>query len=168
MFKLMLDLCSKHIYCTSIQYIEDLKMLPIKNHKISTLNINKQEAVNDPTLWLNVKELSNENLLAEQYSKIYSQYQVKNKWILMINPENNSFDNMQNIPKENLSRILRVHSNKVNVKIENIETALLKGNCSAVILNNTSFNSEELAQLYKSAKKGNTQCIILNNKISIH
>ena len=143
-------------------------MLPIKNHKISTLNINKQEAVNDPTLWLNVKELSNENLLAEQYSKIYSQYQVKNKWILMINPENNSFDNMQNIPKENLSRILRVHSNKVNVKIENIETALLKGNCSAVILNNTSFNSEELAQLYKSAKKGNTQCIILNNKASIH
>ena len=143
-------------------------MNSIKSHKISMLNINKQEAVNDPTLWLNVKELSNENSIAEQYSKFYSQYHVKNKWILMINPENNSFDNMQNLPKENLSRILRVHSNKVNVKIENIETALLKGNCSAVILNNTSFNSEELAQLYKSAKKGNTQCIILNNKASIH
>lgn len=143
-------------------------MLSIKTNKISKLNINKLEAVNDSRLWLNIKDVSSDNAFTEQYLKICSQHQIKNKWILIVNPENNSLDNMQNLPEESFSCILRVHSNKVNVKIENIETALRKGNCSAVILNNTSFDESELAQLYASARLGHTQCIILNNKVSVH
>ena len=54
------------------------------------------------------------------------------------------------------------------VRLENIETALRKGNCSAVIINNASFTEVELSQLYSSAKEGNTQCIILNNKKLMH
>lgn len=154
------------VYKYSISRV--FKMLLVKTNKINTLKVNKQEAVNDSTLWLNIKDVNNDNAFTEHYSKIYRQYHIKNKWILMVNPENNSLDNMQNLPKESFSRILRVHSNKVNVKIENIETALRKGNCSAVILSNTYFNDTELAQLYTSAKQGNTQCIILNNKTLMH
>lgn len=143
-------------------------MLSFKTNNISKLNINKQEAVNDSTLWLNIRNVDNKNELTDLYSKTYRQHHVKNKWILMVNPESNSLDNMPNSTQDSFSRILRVHSNKVNVKIENIETALRKGNCSAVILNNTSFNETELAQLYASAKHGKTQCIILNNKTLMH
>lgn len=86
----------------------------------------------------------------------------------MINPENSSLESMENISKKSFSKILRVNSNKVNVRLENIETALRKGNCSAVIINNASFTDVELSQLYSSAKEGNTQCIILNNKNLMH
>ncbi|WP_077341668.1 SulA-like leucine-rich domain-containing protein [Pseudocolwellia agarivorans] len=143
-------------------------MLAIKDNNISKLNVIKLEAVNDSIQWLNIKDINGAEALTQQYSEIYQQYHVNNKWILMINPENNSLGGMENISKKAFSKILQVNSNKVTVKVENIETALRKGNCSAVILNNASFTEEELSQLYLSAKEGNTQCIILNNKKLMH
>ncbi len=143
-------------------------MFALNNNNISKLNVTTLEAVNDSKQWLSIKDINNVDSLTEQYSTIYQKHHVNNKWILMINPENSSLESMENISKKSFSKILRVNSNKVNVRLENIETALRKGNCSAVIINNASFTDIELAQLYSSAKEGNTQCIILNNKKLIH
>ena len=138
-------------------------MLSLKTNKINKINATQLIAVNDSKQWLNVKCVNNKKDLTKQYSDIYQQYHVRNKWILMINPENDSLESIENLSKKSFPKILKVNSNKVNVRLENIETALRKGNCSAVILNNALFSEEELSQLYLSAKLGNTQCIILNN-----
>lgn len=139
-------------------------MLSLKNSNINEINTVQLTAVNDPEQWLNIKDVNNERELTQVYSKIYQQYHVTNKWILMINPENNSLESIDNLSEKSFPKILKVNSNKVNVKLENIETALRKGNCSAVIINNVLFNETELSKLYISAREGNTQCIILNNK----
>lgn len=138
-------------------------MLSLKTNNINKINATQLIAVNDSKQWLNVKCVNNKKDLTKQYSDIYQQYHVRNKWILMINPENDSLESIENLSKKSFPKILKVNSNKVNVRLENIETALRKGNCSAVILNNALFSEEELSQLYLSAKLGNTQCIILNN-----
>lgn len=138
-------------------------MLSLKTNNINKINTTQLIAVNDSKQWLNVKCVNNKKDLTKQYSDIYQQYHVRNKWILMINPENDSLESIENLSKKSFPKILKVNSNKVNVRLENIETALRKGNCSAVILNNALFSEEELSQLYLSAKLGNTQCIILNN-----
>jgi len=143
-------------------------MFALNDNNISKLNLTKLEAVNDSKQWLSIKDINDVNSLTKQYSTIYQKHRVDNKWILMINPENSSLESMENISKKSFSKILRVNSNKVNVRLENIETALRKGNCSAVIINNASFTDVELSQLYSSAKEGNTQCIILNNKNLMH
>lgn len=143
-------------------------MNTLKINNINTLCKINTTAVNDSTEWLHIRNINNSNDLTKQYKEIYQKYQMNNKWVLMINPENNSLDNIENTSDLSLSKILKVNSNKVNVKLENIETALRKGNCSAVIINNALFNDAELSQLYSSAKLGNTQCIILNTSKLIH
>lgn len=143
-------------------------MFAINTNKISKLSVIKLEAMNDAKQWLSIKDLNDEAALTQQYSEIYKQNHVKNKWILMIDPENSSLEGIENISKNTFNKILKVNSSKVKVKLENIETALRKGNCSTVILNNVSFSDKELSRLYLSAKEGSTQCIILNNKHLMH
>jgi len=139
-------------------------MLAIKNNIINNLNTINLEAVNDAKQWLSIKNIKNDEELTKQYSTIYQENNYKNKWILMINPENSALVNIEKTPKKTFSKILRVNANKGIVKVKNIEAALRKGNCSAVILNDVKFNEQELTQLYLGAKKGNTACIIINNQ----
>jgi cell division inhibitor SulA len=137
-------------------------MLSLKSNNINQINTAKLVAVNDSTQWLSIKDVRSKKELTNQYSHIYKQNHEKNKWILMINPENNSLENIENISDKTFPKILQVSSNKVNVRLENIETALKKGNCSAVIINNALFSEAELSKLYISARQGNTQCFIFN------
>jgi cell division inhibitor SulA len=60
------------------------------------------------------------------------------------------------------------NSLKTNTRIElaHIKSALIKGNCSAVIVSNSSFATQEIAQLENSAKKGKTQCFLFKNTTS--
>jgi len=140
----------------------------INTNKIIDLHFSTSEAVNDSAHFLNVKSINSTEELTEQYSNIYDQCKMKNKWVLMVNPEQHSLENMNVTSTTSTPRILQVHSNNMHIKVKNIETALRKGHCSAVVLCNVHFNEKELAQLYTSAKQGNTQCIILNNKTTVH
>lgn len=151
-----------------IQCIEDYEMLAINNLNIRNLQSLNLEAVNDSKQWLTIKNVTNDEKLKNEYADIYKNHAVKSKWVLMINPENEILESIDDEVKKSFSKILRVNSNKVNVKLENIESTLRKGNCSVVIINKSLFNNDELARLYTSAKKGNTQCIILNNKERLH
>ena len=79
----------------------------------------------------------------------------------MINPEDNSLNQLAAANKINTNRILKVNTNKSKVDIKNIESALAKGNCSAVILCNASLKHEEMFKLNRCAQQGKTACIVL-------
>jgi len=143
-------------------------MLAIKTNHISTLNLLNSSATNDERHWLNIKSVNTSADLTAEYKNICHKFRSDNKWVLMVNPENDSLDQLAHSRNNGGNKVLRVHSNKVNVSIENIKTALNKGNCSVVVLCNTSFNKTELDLLSHYAKNGKTPCIVLKNETTIH
>lgn len=143
-------------------------MLAIKTNHISNLNLLNSRVTNKSYRWLNMKSVNTPTDLTTEYRNICNKFRSDNKWVLMVNPENDSLDQLASSRATNGDKVLRVYSNKVNVNIENIETALSKGNCSVIVLCNASFNEAELTRLNNYAKQGKTQCIILKSKTVIH
>ena len=116
--------------------------------------------------WCNIVQISNAIDLSEKYQDICQNYHVDNKWILMINPENESLDYLSNTGRINPARILKVNASKVNVNLEQIKNTLLKGTCSAIILSNAQFSHAEIAEISRCAAQGRTQCIVLQKVVS--
>ncbi len=143
-------------------------MLAINNNHISHLNLVTSHTNNNKQRWLDVKSINTADEITQEYKNICKKFNSDDKWVLIVNPENDSLDKLAITPNVNRAKVLQVHSNKVNVSIKNIEAALKKGNCSVVVLNNVSFSESELFNLSTSAQKGHTKCIILNNKPSLH
>jgi len=136
------------------------------NNDLNNRTVTCEMVNNDP--WLNVNEIKSESNIANHYAKLCQKHEQKNKWILMVNPEEKPLETLSTNEKINTANILRVNGNNKPIKLINIKTALKTGNCSAVILCNTSFKEEEISQLMISAKKGKTQCILLNNQNTLH
>ncbi len=143
-------------------------MLAIKTNHISNLNLINSKATNDDHHWLTVKSVDTASELTNEYNNICENYCSKNKWVLMINPESESLDQLASSQNTHSEKILRVHSNKVNVSVNNIKTALDKGNCSVVVLCNPTFSENQLMQLSDYAKEGKTQCIVLKSNPVLH
>ena len=145
-------------------------MLNIKTPKIKELTLKPTFSIinkyNNDT-WLDIRNVNNDELSAH-YTNICQQHKREKKWILMINPENKSLEQLANNGNIDPTKILKINDKKVNVNLENIATALSKGNCSAVVLRNTCFKQEQLSALMNCAKKGNTQCIVLNSFETLH
>jgi cell division inhibitor SulA len=118
--------------------------------------------------WLDIREQINDFELSQQYVDICQKHSLENKWILMINPQNNSLDQLNSSNNIDSSKVLRVNTNKVKINIKNVSTALSKGNCAAVVLCNACLNENELTELISYARQGKTQCIVLNNNKTIH
>lgn len=113
--------------------------------------------------WFNVKNVENKHEVSRQYLDICQRHQEHKKWILVINPENGSLAPLSGSESVDTSKILRVNVNKVKVQMCDIETALSKGNCSAVILCNATFEQAQISQLAACAMKGKTECIVIKN-----
>ncbi|WP_085297107.1 hypothetical protein [Cognaticolwellia mytili] len=118
------------------------------------LSVNKKQ-------WCNIINVEDSLDLSKEYQNICQNHYTDNKWILMINPENESLDQLADMGKIDPAKILKVNANKVSVNFEHIKKALLKGNCSALILSNAQFNQAELNELSSCAALGKTQCILL-------
>ena len=95
-------------------------------------------------------------------------YQQDNRWILMIDPKQQDISQLLKNKKINPAKILKVDSRKIKVTKTNINTALSKGNCCAIVLCNTHFEQQQLAEFDRLGKQTNTQCIILNNMPTLH
>lgn len=126
----------------------------------ATLNVN----------WLQQTKVNDNFELSNQYANICQQHKQKNKWVLFINPEESSIEQLAKTHGIDVSKILMVNYKnaiKANTKIglERVKSVLSKGNCSAVILSNTDFKNEEIAQLENSACAGKTQCVLLKKRI---
>jgi len=118
--------------------------------------------------WLDVINVENEHHLSNQYADLCQQHHLENKWILMINPENQPLEELAATAKINAKRILKVHTNKTKITLSSIGSALCKGHCSAVILCNPALENEELSQLTRCAQQGKTACIVLNSSTKLH
>ncbi len=118
--------------------------------------------------WLAIKDIKDASELSQIYNHVCRQHQEKNKWILFINPENNSLIDLAKQHKVDTSKILQVTTKHGAVNVKHIKTALSKGHCAAIILPKTGLAQTELTQLNQYAQQGKTQCIVLNNELTLH
>jgi len=113
-----------------------------------------------------------QNVLVNQQTQtlanIYSTHKKQNKWIMMIDAEDNALKSLSQENDINTKKILKVHSNKVKVHAESIEKALKRGNCSAVVLCKQLFAQSQIDKLSKQAAQSNTDFIVLNNLTTVH
>ncbi len=143
-------------------------MYNIKEFKISNL-INDTSFYINKMLdleadWLDQIAFTSNTQLSQQYADICRQHHQEHKWVLMINPEEDSLEKLTENHGIDAGKILRVNTNQQSININHIEIALQKGNCAAVVVSNTDFNQEQIAQLSKSAQRGKTQCVVINKK----
>lgn len=144
---------------------------------MTMININNINIINNSTNittgtnanWLQLTQVNNNCELSSQYAHICQQHKQQKKWVLFINPEESSIEQLVHTHDIDASKILMVNYKnalKGNIKVElaQIKSVLSKGNCSAVIVSNSSFAAQEIVQLESSAKKGETRCFLLKNK----
>lgn len=146
-------------------------MINIKAININTL-INETTHVVNKILsieedWFEEVTINNDDDLAKNYSKICQQHRVDNKWVLLVNPNEDGIEQLSHDDEIDVNKVLRVNSSNLNGSVESIDKTLLKGNCAAVVVSNTSFSENQLKRLEKSAHRGRTQLIVIN-KSTLH
>jgi cell division inhibitor SulA len=126
-------------------------------------------------IWLKLASVDNHTELSFKYADICKQHKQEKKWVLFINPEESSLEQLAHTHGVDISKVLCVSfkgKNKINkllneksayLDIEQIKSVLCRGNCSAVILSNASFGADEMAALDSCARLGETQCVLLKN-----
>ncbi|QOL25161.1 hypothetical protein LP316_12755 [Thalassotalea sp. LPB0316] len=122
---------------------------------------------------MNVHTIYNrENVILNQYTQtlanIYSAHKTQNKWIMMIDAEDNALKSISANNDLDAKKILKVHSNKVKIEAESIHKALTKGNCSAVVLCKQLFTPNQIAWLREQAQRYNTDFIVLESTATVH
>lgn len=148
---------------------------------INTIKTNVLDNANSTTLteqvWLKLASVESHQELSSHYVTICQQYNQEKKWLLFINPEESSLEQLAQTHGVDISKVLCVSfkgKNKTNnlldvksahLDIEHIKSVLCRGNCSAVILSNASFNTDEIIALSNSARSGETRCILLKSNI---
>ncbi|TMM44765.1 hypothetical protein [Colwellia ponticola] len=137
---------------------------------INTINNKITEQV-----WLKLTSVANHQELSSHYVTICQQYNQDKKWLLFINPEESSLEQLAQSHGVDVSKVLCVSfkgKNKTNnltdinsahLDIEHIKNVLRRGNCSAVILSNASFDTDEIIALNDCARLGETRCVLLKN-----
>ncbi len=129
---------------------------------------NSLDSEQQSSAWIDVINIENQDNLSKQYADLCQQHELQKKWILMINPEAQSLEVLNQSTDIDTSKILTVNTKQSKIDMKNIASAFCKGNCSAVILCNPSLKNEELKQLNRYAEKGKTACIVLNNRQRLH
>ena len=151
-------------------------MHTLNNNKISiiptthkALSVDKKvKEVNMSNNWMDVRVVNSSHQLSQLYNNICQKHQNKNKWILMINPENESLEQLANQNGINVSNILRLDTKGTCLNLNRIEDALSKWNCSAIVLSNMNLKQEQISQLNTCAEQGGTKCIVLKNAVTLH
>jgi len=146
-------------------------MYGIKHLNISSLinetshYVNKMLSVEEE--WVDEFTFNGTGDLANKYANICYRHNVENKWVMMVNPEEESLEYLMENQNIDPSKILKVNSKNKNSTVMSIENALRKGNCSAIILPENLVNEEQLERLTKSAQRGRTQCVVIK-KSKLH
>ena len=148
-------------------------MMNQSKNKLIDFTQTSQNAMHHNMHWLDIRECNSEDDLPSQYANICKKHHLNNKWILMINPK---VDCLQQLSAEigiKTRNILQVHTQSTKTAQKNIESALAKGHCSAVILCDPCLKKEDICQLEQSAQQGKTTCIVLskqrvNHKQNLH
>ncbi|MGB1262154.1 MAG: hypothetical protein ACPG52_04500 [Cognaticolwellia sp.] len=131
------------------------------NNLKTSPRLEKPQLVALPTPWCNIVRVKDDKDLTQKYQNICQNHDDAHKWILMINPESDSLDQLSIMGKIKPEKILKVNANKVNISLEHIKNTLLKGTCSAMILSDAQYDQKQLQEISRCAAQGETQCIIL-------
>ncbi|MEW6991724.1 hypothetical protein AADZ91_13705 [Colwelliaceae bacterium 6441] len=134
----------------------------------NTFEISKKNELTQSPNWIDIRNINNALQLSNQYEDICRQHKLNNKWILMVNPEDDSLALLSKSKRVDTSKILKINTNITKVNLQSIGSTLCKGNCSAVVLCNPSLKNEEIEQLKQYAEKGQTTCIVLTNNNRLH
>lgn len=173
-------------YSTVILYSKYSVLITRGREMINSINIDNNldtELTNNQIMkqnWLQYASAQDNKELSSHYANICQQYKQDKKWLLFINPEESSLEQLAQNHGVDISKVLCVSfkgKNKINhqlgersahLDIEQIKNVLSRGNCSAVILSNASFTDTEIDCLDSSARLGETQCVILKSQQQIH
>ena len=161
-----------------------IQLLTNNNSNLINKNRVKCNVINNNLNWFESKKISDQSELSKQYATICQQHRQQKKWVLFINPDESSLDELANTHGVDISKVLCVNvknkhngskqeAGSISLNIEQIKSVLCRGNCSAVILSNALFKQAEIVQLNNCAKKGETQCLLLKTiepkeKIKLH
>lgn len=144
-------------------------MLNTNNNDINM--INNDFSKNTPVVmnWLQHNLVSDHFDMSNQYATICQQHKQERKWVLIINPEEHSIEQLANIHGVDVSKILMVNykntdENRAKIALNQIKSVLCKGNCSAVILSNSIFKNDEITELENAASLGKTHCFLLKQQ----
>jgi len=135
---------------------------------INLIKTTKQYISKNNSHRLDIRDITVNSSLIDQYTDICQQHGINRKWILMINPEEQSLEEFRKINNIDTSKILKVNTKQSGINLQNLASALCTGNCSAIILCNPCLKREELKQLNKYVRNGKTACIVLKNKQWLH
>ena len=155
-----------HIYSVIIQ-LRPI-MFSLNNNSITKTDFNTKNLSLRGANGLSLKVVSNQLELSGQYAMICQQYTQIKKWILIINPDESSLEQLANMRGIDTTKILCVSlKNKKskmskNIDIEQIKKVLCRGNCSAVIMSNANLSTNEMTALDHYARLGKTQCLLLS------
>jgi len=145
-------------------------MFSTNNSNINMINNSRDNKAKLNANWLKHTKVNDSFELSNEYAHICLQHKQEKKWVLFINPEESSIEQLAKTHDIDVSKILMVNyksTAKGNTKIDlkHVKSVLSKGNCSAVILSNTNFKGEEITQLENSACEGKTQCVLLKKHV---
>tara|TARA_R110001592_G_scaffold48168_5_gene151972 strand:+ start:4795 stop:5238 length:444 start_codon:yes stop_codon:yes gene_type:complete len=141
-------------------------MLNTNNNNISMISEVYNNSSTVSINWLQHTHVTNNFELSNQYVSICQQHKQEKKWVLFINPEEHSIEQLAQTHGIDVSKILMVNykntsSTRAKIALKQITSVLSKGNCAAVILSNSLFEADEIAQLERSAKRGKTHCFLV-------
>ena len=141
-------------------------MFSTNNNNISMINNVSNNSLTLNVSWLQHTKVNDNCELLNQYANICQQHKQEKKWVLFINPEESSIEQLAKTHGIDVSKVLMVNykntsSTRAKVAIEQIKSVLSKGNCAAVILSNSVFEANEIEELESSAKSGQTHCFLV-------
>lgn len=116
----------------------------------------------------NVIKNDKNQIITREISKLCTKHKNNKKWILLINNEKSTISTLQQQHTIDTSKVLHINNTKVKINAHNIETALSKGNCSAVVLADSNLRVDQLNHLHSCAKLSNTAFVLLNNESTFH
>ncbi len=138
----------------------------------NTVNVklNKSAAIQSE---IEEQTVDNDLELSSCYAHILQQYQHLPKWIIFINPNRSSMEQLTHFEGVNVSKALCVKINPITVTQSKKTLALItqvlkKGNCSAIVLSNPHGKTEDMTQLEICAASEKSHCVMLTNKNSVH
>ena len=141
-------------------------MFNTNTNNINTINNSCDNNSQGNIHWLQHGNVNGDLELSTQYASICQQHKQEKKWVLFINPQESSIEKLAKTHGIDASKILRVNYKNTaktcpKIALTQIKSVLNKGNCAAVILSNSVFEAQEIAQLESAAKAGKTQCFVL-------
>ncbi len=170
----MLEITALTIYCIKTQYINEMRVIIMLNTNMP--HNKKQHSPLHSGAWLQLANVDNYQELSSHYATICQQHGQEKKWVLFINPEESSLEQLVQTHDVDISKVLCVSfkgknktqhlcdENSAHLDVGQIKKVLCRGNCSAVILSNANFSADDIAALGQSARFGETQCIVLKNQ----